>query len=215
MKWNKRTDKENKMNRNEIEKRWKERIVANGWDKMGAEGAKTYLEKYGKKIADDKLLAFADYATELGLTEFANEFKSRLTPAIPIKEVTLQYAVASKFNDDAINQFNDGDEQGGREVILFETTVAVLAANNVGSLCGDVPNHCFKKIATKFPDVEVRGCLDKTANSVGCVDMKVVDEKMGEEISELADNGRGSLRFDGGNGQDGQTEGQWEYFETE
>ena len=205
------------MNRNEIEKRWEERVVLNGWDQQGAEGAKAYLEKYGKKIGEDKLLAFADYATELGLTEFAKEFKSRLTPAtVSIKEVTRQQAVTAGFNDDAINQFDDGASnetplaKQPNRVMLFETTVAVLAANNVGSLCGDVPNHCFKKIATKFPDVEVRGCLDKVANSVGCVDMKVANEKMGEQISNLADKGGGSLRFDG----DGANN-SWEYFETE
>jgi len=198
------------MNRNEIEKRWKVRIVSNGWDKQGADGAKAYLEKYGKKIGDDKLLAFADYATELGLIEFANEFKSRLTPAVPIKEVTLQYAEANHFNDDAIDEFNDQFGESTTNAVLFESTVAVLAANNVGSACGNVPNHCFKKIATKFPDVEVRGCWDKTANIVGCVDMKVVDEKMGEKISNLAYQGGGSLRFDG----DGANN-SWEYFETE
>jgi hypothetical protein len=62
----------------EIIKRWNERVVPNGWDKQGAKGAKAYLEKYGKKIGAEKLQAFVDYATELGLIEFAKEFKSRL-----------------------------------------------------------------------------------------------------------------------------------------
>lgn len=46
----------------EIRDRWKERMVPNGWDKMGAEGAKAYLAKYGKGIGKDKLKVFSDYA---------------------------------------------------------------------------------------------------------------------------------------------------------
>lgn len=202
----------------EIIKRWNERVIANGWDKMGAEGAKAYLEKYGKNISNEKLLALADYAREISiptliskkLIEFEIEMRSHMKNLPKIKEVTRQYAQAQKFNEDAINQFDDGDEEGGREVMFFESTVGILAANYVGSACGAVPNHCFIKIATKFPDVEVRGCLDKTTNSTGCVEMKVDDEKMGEKIEELADKGGGSFRFDG----DGANN-SWEYFETE
>lgn len=56
-----------------IIKRRNERVIPNGWDEMGAEGAQLYLEKYGKTIGPEKLQAFADYAYSLSLTEFGDE----------------------------------------------------------------------------------------------------------------------------------------------
>lgn len=38
----------------EIEKRWNERIVPNNWHTMGREGTKAYIEKYGKKLGEEK-----------------------------------------------------------------------------------------------------------------------------------------------------------------
>lgn len=58
-----------------IIKRWNEKVVPNGWDKMGAEGAQLYLEKYGHNIGPEKVQAFADYAYSLGFKEFGDEMK--------------------------------------------------------------------------------------------------------------------------------------------
>lgn len=54
-----------------IDKRWMDRVVANGWDKMGEEGARLYLAKYGKNIGDEKREALAKVAEENGCGGFA------------------------------------------------------------------------------------------------------------------------------------------------
>jgi hypothetical protein len=45
---------------------------------MGTEGAKLYLEKFGKNIGNQKLQAFAEYAYSLGLKEFGDEMIANL-----------------------------------------------------------------------------------------------------------------------------------------
>jgi hypothetical protein len=61
-----------------VEERWNSRVVANNWDEMGTEGAKLYLEKFGKNIGNQKLQAFAEYAYSLGLKEFGDEMIANL-----------------------------------------------------------------------------------------------------------------------------------------
>ena len=62
----------------DIEKRWNERIVPNGWDKMGSEGAELYMEKYGRGMGNDKKLAFVDYARSIDCNEFADYIEGTL-----------------------------------------------------------------------------------------------------------------------------------------
>jgi hypothetical protein len=64
--------KKKKINMGDIEMRWNKRVVANGWDKLGEEGAELYLQKFGKGISDDKRNAIADFAESKGCKEFAN-----------------------------------------------------------------------------------------------------------------------------------------------
>lgn len=56
----------------DMENRWSRRTVKNGWDTMGEEGAKNYLNKYGKGIQDTKLIHLAIFAEKKNKTEYAN-----------------------------------------------------------------------------------------------------------------------------------------------
>jgi rubrerythrin len=58
--------------------RWESRIVPRGWDRMGADGALAYLEKYGKTMGEKKMQAFAQYARFQGAYEFAAEMMRQL-----------------------------------------------------------------------------------------------------------------------------------------
>jgi len=60
--------------RADVEQRWRSRIVPNGWDHMGKDGAKAYLKKYGKGISIDKLTALAQCARDKGCEEVAAGF---------------------------------------------------------------------------------------------------------------------------------------------
>ena len=57
-----------------IIERWDERVVANGWDKMGKAGAAAYMEKYGKSIAAPKVIDLALCAEHMGAPEVAEGF---------------------------------------------------------------------------------------------------------------------------------------------
>jgi rubrerythrin len=59
--------------RRQVETRWQSRVIANGWDEYGAEGAREYLQKYGKTMGEEKMRAFAEYAKEQGAREFSAE----------------------------------------------------------------------------------------------------------------------------------------------
>lgn len=67
-----------KKKRNDIIKRWNERIIPNEWDQMGEEGARQYLQKYGRSIGNEKLLAFAEYAEEMDCEEFADYMRAQM-----------------------------------------------------------------------------------------------------------------------------------------
>jgi rubrerythrin len=58
--------------------RWESRVVANGWDEMGADGAMAYLVKYGKTMGEQKMEAFAEYADMQRKYEFAAEMRRQL-----------------------------------------------------------------------------------------------------------------------------------------
>lgn len=204
------------MSKKDIEKRWNERIVPNGWDKMGAAGAQAYLEKYGKNIGEDKLKAFAERALSLGLGEFANAMLSKTNDNW--KEVSLSYADSHGFNGDIIDQYNDYKDDGVKVKIVV-TTIGELAKKGAGTLCGAVGNSCYQEIAKKYPNIQIRalyfpegdgddpsGC---NTPATGSPDMKISSDQEGEEIEDLAYQGGGSLRFDS-IGPDG-----WAYFETE
>jgi len=60
----------------EIEKRWNERIVPNGWHTMGREGAAAYIKKYGKKMGEDKRQWFYCWANRQKCKEFAEGIRS-------------------------------------------------------------------------------------------------------------------------------------------
>jgi len=70
----------------ERQKYWVKRIVANGWDKMGASGLDPYLKKYGKKygknIGKDKLLAIARLVRNEGATALADAFEAKAKTGI-------------------------------------------------------------------------------------------------------------------------------------
>lgn len=57
-----------------IVERWNDRVVPNGFDKQGRDGATAYLAKYGKGIAAPKLVELALMAESVGATEMANGF---------------------------------------------------------------------------------------------------------------------------------------------
>jgi hypothetical protein len=197
----------------DIEKRWKERVVPNGWDALGRIGASFYLHKYGKNISNDKLKAFADYARGLGLDEFAD---GMLETVNPWKVVTLEYADKNDFNGDIIDLYNDATDDGVyyRDVQIVITTAQELARRGYGTACGGKNNKPYAKIAEKYPDLKIRCCvyeyLDEGVwrKETGSPDIYITGERMGEEISELAGEGGGSLRCD-------WCEKNWTYFETE
>lgn len=66
------------MKESDIAERWENRVVPNGWDEMGAEGAIAYLEKYGRGIKSAKVQALADYARKMGCDDFAEELEERI-----------------------------------------------------------------------------------------------------------------------------------------
>jgi hypothetical protein len=61
-----------------VAERWESRVVPRGWDRMGADGALAYLEKYGKTMGEAKMQAFAQYARFQGANEFAAEMMRQL-----------------------------------------------------------------------------------------------------------------------------------------
>lgn len=58
----------------EINKRWETRIVAQGLDKQGAEGAQAYLARYGKNIAAPKVIDLALCADAKGAAGMGTGF---------------------------------------------------------------------------------------------------------------------------------------------
>lgn len=66
------------MNLKDIEKRWNERVIPNGWDKQGARGAQYYLSRYGKGIGQEKLIKLSQYARSKNAPEFAEELIKRI-----------------------------------------------------------------------------------------------------------------------------------------
>lgn len=63
----------------DIEKRWNERVIPNGWDQMGARGARAYLQRYGRNIGQEKVIKLSQYARSKNAIEFADEL-IRLLP---------------------------------------------------------------------------------------------------------------------------------------
>ena len=61
----------------DIVKRWQERVVGFGLDKLGADGATQYLVNYGKGIGADKVSQLAMQATAVGAKEMAEVFWAR------------------------------------------------------------------------------------------------------------------------------------------
>jgi hypothetical protein len=59
-----------------LEKRWQNRIVINGWHKLGSVGAEKYLAKYGKNIGGTKLKDLRDIAKEKGYADMATGFQA-------------------------------------------------------------------------------------------------------------------------------------------
>lgn len=57
-----------------ITERWNERIVSNGWDKLGKAGAAAYLERYGKGISAAKATELALCAEAQNAPEVAEGF---------------------------------------------------------------------------------------------------------------------------------------------
>ena len=57
-----------------INKRWEERIVAQGLDKRGRMGAEDYLRRYGQRAGSKKIIQFALKATKEGKPEMALVF---------------------------------------------------------------------------------------------------------------------------------------------
>jgi len=58
----------------DIDDRWKNRIVANGWHQTGTTGANDYLARYGKSIGEDKLCRLACRAEGENATAMAERF---------------------------------------------------------------------------------------------------------------------------------------------
>ena len=75
-------------------------------------------------------------------------------------------------------------------------------------MCGEEENLAFKYATKKYGDIKVRGCYNKTRNSIGTVTMKIPNEKVGKEIEKLVYKAHGSLRCD-------YTNEEWTYFECE
>ena len=189
----------------DIIKRWNERVVPNGWDKMGAQGAKNYLEKYGKNVGPEKLKLFADYAKSLGLNDFA---EGMIQGNNEWKIVSMEYAEKHNFEFDILDAV---DNVSDMNPIIVETTIQELANRNIGSSCGSEGNSCFKEIAKEFPNTKIRTCVWQEGDNflTSSCEMYIDNEKMGERIQELADIGGGSLRFDW------SEKAGWNYFETE
>ena len=59
-----------------LEKKWNEIIVSNGWHKQGRKGAEEAIKTYGNYINVQRASALAEYARERGSSEFAIEVEA-------------------------------------------------------------------------------------------------------------------------------------------
>jgi hypothetical protein len=58
----------------DIRERWESRIVSNNWHQAGAEGARLYLQRYGRNVKSPKLYGLAAISEEMGYPALAYGF---------------------------------------------------------------------------------------------------------------------------------------------
>jgi hypothetical protein len=202
----------------EIMKRWEERVVANGWEDS-AEGARSYLEKYGKNISNEKLQAFADYARSECYDDFADEMEEHIKEDVveidnnlpeftefTFEQVENDVEWCDDSKDFYMNEVEDGTDPNNFRFV--ETTFKYLGKLGMGVQCGTVGNKCFEGMAEKMPNVRIRCLIDLRDNTIPSPFIFVNSESEGEKISRLCGKFGGSLRCD-------FTEKGWTYFETE
>ena len=62
------------------QKYWEDRILYNGWDKLGAAGAAPYLKKYGNNISDEKIESLVNLCKSEGAYDLADGFDEVIHP---------------------------------------------------------------------------------------------------------------------------------------
>ena len=110
-----------------IRKRWQERIVANGWQEMGEEGATKYLDRYGQNIGAPKVIQFARHAEAEGCPEMAQGFWRKAyelelglaPPAADVDDEPVPVPVPSKLNESDIREMEAGKDSEGLTKALY------------------------------------------------------------------------------------------------
>ena len=129
-----------------------------------------------------------------------------------------------ELTPDEINEALDDNGESEDGCIAIEATVNELADLEVGTVCGSVPNQCFKVLQEKgFGKKLCRGWYNertpifnhdtKTFDSTfrrsvyGMFHIQITSEKIARRISNLAYEGGGSLRDSG----ESLWKGFWEF----
>jgi hypothetical protein len=86
----------------DIQKRWDERVIPNGWD-THPNGAELYLKKYGRNISNEKLEALMKVAYHMRSMVFGDYIHEKLYPKDPIVEtvkITITFEELMKIPQD-------------------------------------------------------------------------------------------------------------------
>ena len=110
-----------------IRKRWRERIVANGWHEMGEEGAAKYLDRYGQNIGAPKVIQFARQAEAEGCSEMAQGFwlkayeleLGHAPPADDVHDKPAPVPVPPKLTESDIKEMKARKDIGGLTKALY------------------------------------------------------------------------------------------------
>lgn len=94
-----------------LKDRWETRVVRQGLDKQGAEGAYAYLANYGKQIGAPKLIALARKAEAEGCREMAWVFWLN--------------AYAKIHDDNPVDDYLDGESEAPAEVSVIAPSVEI------------------------------------------------------------------------------------------
>ncbi len=110
-----------------IRKRWRERIVANGWQEMGEDGAANYLDRYGQSIGAPKVIQFARQAeaegcpeTALGFWRKAYELEwGHAPPADDVDDEPAPIPVPSKLTESDVREMEARKDIEGLTKALY------------------------------------------------------------------------------------------------
>ncbi|MFW9871781.1 MAG: hypothetical protein ACFFG0_01680 [Candidatus Thorarchaeota archaeon] len=100
-----------------------------------------------------------------------------------------------ELNKSEISMFFSDDSFEDYDCVAIESTIKKLSDLKAGTACGIIGNQCFKSLVQKFGERKCRGWYNKDENSFwGMFHIEVKNQTEADEIEELTEEGRGSLR---------------------